>query len=287
FIDRFNQGLISEEGVLNFFFDDLIVKDEASAGAVSMIKFYDYVKSPEAVKRDFLALEKIKKVAYFPGKSGSNLKTKMNLLLQLLQDETRFNRVLIFARTRTIANNIFKYLTRKFAEETIRVIHANKAQNARINAMEAFKAGEVRIMVATDVVSRGIDVSLVSHVINFDVPLIYEDYVHRIGRTGRALQTGEAITFVTIAEKYHVGKIEGIIRQTIPIADLPADLDITETPFVESQAMLREIDDQRKIADPTFKGAFHEKKSVPTKKKRKPRPKVDPRSRAWKLKRKR
>lgn len=216
-----------------------------------------------------------------------NLKTKMNLLLQLLQDETRFNRVLIFARTRTIANNIFKYLTRKFAEETIRVIHANKAQNARINAMEAFKAGEVRIMVATDVVSRGIDVSLVSHVINFDVPLIYEDYVHRIGRTGRALQTGEAITFVTIAEKYHVGKIESIIRQTIPIADLPADLDITETPFVESQAMLREIDDQRKIADPTFKGAFHEKKSVPAKKKRKPRPKVDPRSRAWKLKRKR
>jgi ATP-dependent RNA helicase RhlE len=142
-------------------------------------------------------------------------------------------------------------------------------------------------MVATDVVSRGIDVSMVSHVINFDVPLIYEDYVHRIGRTGRALQIGEAITFVTIAEKYHVGKIEGIIRQTIPIADLPADLDITETPFVESQAMLREIDDQRKIADPTFKGAFHEKKSLPTKKKRKPRPKVDPRSRAWKLKRKR
>jgi ATP-dependent RNA helicase RhlE len=189
-----------------------------------------------------------------------NLKTKMNLLLHLLQDETTFNRVLVFARTRTIANNVYKYLTRKFYEGTIRVIHANKAQNTRINAMEAFKAGEVRIMVATDVVSRGIDVSMVSHVINFDVPLVYEDYVHRIGRTGRASQTGSAISFVTMDENYHIGKIEQIIRQAIKRDSIPAEVEITETPFTERQTMLREIDNQKKKENPDFKGAFHEKK---------------------------
>ncbi len=189
-----------------------------------------------------------------------NLKTKMNLLLHLLQGQEDFNRVLIFTRTRTIANNVFKYLTRKFEAESLRVIHANKAQSSRINAMEDFKAGKVRIMVATDVVSRGIDISLVSHVINFDVPLVYEDYVHRIGRTGRALQAGKAITFITVAEAYHVGKIQEIIRQEIPREPLPEGLDIVETPFEESQMMLREIDNQRKKDNPDFKGAFHEKK---------------------------
>jgi len=88
--------------------------------------------------------------------------------------------------------------------------------------------------------------------------------VHRIGRTGRANRTGEAITFVTMAEEYHVRKIEAIIKMAIPRQPLPAGTDITETPFDEKQAMLREVDSQRKKEDPTFKGAFHEKKNVPT-----------------------
>jgi len=123
-------------------------------------------------------------------------------------------------------------------------------------------------LVATDVASRGIDVAEVSHVINFDVPLIYEDYVHRIGRTGRANHTGQAITFMTPPEEYHIKKIETIIRMTIPREAVPSTIEIAETPTEENQAMLREIDEQRKKEDPTFKGAFHEKKSLGTAKAR-------------------
>jgi ATP-dependent RNA helicase RhlE len=191
-----------------------------------------------------------------------NFKTKINLLAHLLQDPN-FSRVIIFARTKQNADNISKFIERK-VEKSVRVIHANKGQNTRINAMSAFKEGGLRILVATDVAARGIDVSMVSHVVNFDVPIIYEDYVHRIGRTGRANQLGQAVTFCTKEEDYHVAKIEKIIRQGIPVADIPAGVDIEATPFDEEQQMLREIDQQRRREDPTFQGAFHEKKQRPT-----------------------
>ena len=191
-----------------------------------------------------------------------NFKTKINLLEYFLQNNEDFERVMIFVRSKVNAENIFKFLKRKvLTDETLRVIHSNKGQNTRINSMEAFKDGQVRVLVATDVASRGIDVTLVSHVINFDVPLIYEDYVHRIGRTGRANQEGNAITFVTIADEYHIKKIEGIIKKTIPRQDLPEDLKIEPTPFEEGQEYLKEIDNQRRKEDPDFQGAFHEKKN--------------------------
>jgi ATP-dependent RNA helicase RhlE len=103
-------------------------------------------------------------------------------------------------------------------------------------------------------------VSLVSHVINFDVPIVYEDYVHRIGRTGRAYNKGTAISFCNKAEEYHIGKIEQLIRMPIAVTPLPDNLEITETPFEERQAMLLEIDKQKKKENPNFKGAFHETK---------------------------
>ncbi|ADB41656.1 DEAD/DEAH box helicase [Spirosoma linguale] len=189
-----------------------------------------------------------------------NFRTKINMLDYLMRQED-FQRVIIFARTKGTADNIYKFLSRKVIEpEKIRVIHANKGQNTRINAMDAFKEGNIQVLVSTDVAARGIDVAEVSHVINFDLPLIYEDYVHRIGRTGRANRTGEAITFLTKAEEYHVQKIERIIKATIPRQPLPAGVVVAETPFEEEQAMLREIDEQRRKEDPTFLGAFHEKK---------------------------
>jgi ATP-dependent RNA helicase RhlE len=191
-----------------------------------------------------------------------NFRTKINLLELLVQDATVFERGMVFVRSRENAENIYKFLKRKVVtEDEVRVIHANKGQNTRINAMEAFKEGKVRILIATDVAARGIDVTQVSHVVNFDVPLIYEDYVHRIGRTGRANQEGNAITFVTIADDYHIAKIEKIIRMTIPRQPLPEALEVPETPFEEQQALLRELDEQRRKDDPTFKGAFHEKKN--------------------------
>jgi ATP-dependent RNA helicase RhlE len=188
-----------------------------------------------------------------------NLRTKINFLEHLLRDTAVFNRVLIFTRTKEVADNVYKYLERKgFAP--IRVIHSNKGQNTRINAVSEFKEGNLRILVSTDVTARGIDVIKVSHVINFDVPILYEDYVHRIGRTGRAFQEGKAITFATPAEMYHVAKIEKLIREKIPLKSLPAEVEIEETPAFEAKEMAREIDWQKKKEDPTFKGAFHERK---------------------------
>jgi ATP-dependent RNA helicase RhlE len=121
--------------------------------------------------------------------------------------------------------------------------------------------------VSTDVAARGIDVNDVSHVINFDVPFVTEDYVHRIGRTGRALQLGEAITFCTPAEEYYLRKIEKLIRQSIPVFDVPSDVFIEQTPFEERQEQAREIDLQKRKENPEFKGAFHEKKTLNQRKK--------------------
>ncbi|MFC6996153.1 DEAD/DEAH box helicase [Rufibacter roseus] len=191
-----------------------------------------------------------------------NLRTKIGLLEHLFHDKEAFNRVLIFTRSKTNADNVSSFLDRK-GEGGVRVVHGNKGQNTRINAVEAFREGEVRYLVATDVAARGIDISGVSHVINFDVPIIYEDYVHRIGRTGRAEQTGASITFANEAEIYHIRRIEKLIKMQIPEDPLPEEVEVFKTPYEEQQEIDKEIDNQKKRANPEFKGAFHEKKSLP------------------------
>ncbi|MBX2961496.1 MAG: DEAD/DEAH box helicase [Cyclobacteriaceae bacterium] len=190
-----------------------------------------------------------------------NLKTKINFLEHLLSDRETFTRVMIFTRNKGTADNVFHYLDRKDLGP-VRVIHSNKGQNSRINAMNEFKEGKLRVLVSTDVTARGIDVTGVSHVINFDVPVVYDDYVHRIGRTGRAFHEGTAITFVTEAELYHVKKIERLIREQIPVKRIPTAVEITKTPFEEAQGMAREIDRQKRKENPDFKGAFHERRGA-------------------------
>lgn len=209
-----------------------------------------------------------------------NLRTKIELLEHLIQDEETFKRVIIFTRSKKNAESVSKFLEHRNYGE-VRAIHGNKGQNTRINSMEAFKGGDVRFLVATDVASRGIDVSMVSHVINFDVPLIYEDYVHRIGRTGRAENEGAAITFATDAEMYHVGKIEKIIRMQIPEIPMPAEVKVFETPFEEQQAMARDVDRQKRRENPDFKGAFHEKKGRHKSNFEKGKKKGDPKNSFW------
>lgn len=194
-----------------------------------------------------------------------NLKTKINLLSWFFSHE-QSEKVIVFAKTKETANNIFKYIERKVTP-SVKVIHGNKDQNARLNAIDTFKQGQTKVLVATDVSSRGIDVSDVSHVINFDVPLVYEDYVHRIGRTGRIFREGAAWTFANPAEEYHISKIEELIRKKIPQHELPPDVEVEATPFEEKQAILREIDYQRRKENPDFKGAFHEKKQTGNSKK--------------------
>ena len=192
-----------------------------------------------------------------------NLKTKINLLQYLLKDEG-FDRVMVFVRSKEMANNVFKFLSRKTKGE-IGVIHANKGQNSRINAFKKFKEGSLRLLVSTDVSSRGLDISQVSHVINFEVPLVYEDYVHRIGRTGRAENLGTAITFANKAEILHLHKIEGMIREKIEEKPLPVNLEIVPAEAWETKKIEREIDQFKRRESPDFKGAFHEKKKKPSK----------------------
>jgi ATP-dependent RNA helicase RhlE len=192
--------------------------------------------------------------------SVPNLMTKINLLGHVL-DADQYQKTIVFCRTKEVADNVFKFLERKVVGSAqVRVIHANKGQNTRINAINEFKEEKIKVLVATDVAARGIDVSGVDLVLNFDIPLIYEDYVHRIGRTGRAKASGTAISFMLPSEEYHVKKIEKIIRTNIPLEKLPTSVKISETPFEENQAILKEIDNQRKKEDPNFQGAFHEKK---------------------------
>jgi ATP-dependent RNA helicase RhlE len=188
-----------------------------------------------------------------------NLKTKINFIEYLLKDRDTYTRVMIFTRTKANADAVYKYIERKNLGP-VKVVHSNKGQNTRINAVNEFKDGSLRVLVTTDVTARGIDVLSVSHVINFDVPILYEDYVHRIGRTGRAFQDGIAITLVTKPEEYHIKKIEKLIREKIALKELPNGVEVSKTSFEEAQAMAREIDDQKRRDDPTFKGAFHEKK---------------------------
>ena len=219
----------------------------------------DFLKNPTVIEVSTQATpaETVRQALYFV----PNLKTKLNLLQQLLKQDEEVKRLIIFCKTKTVADNIFHFLEKRYGTKEVRVIHANKGQNTRINSINSFKDGEVRILVATDVASRGLDVSNVSHVINFDVPIIIEDYVHRIGRTGRAFQTGDAITFCNPAEEHYIQKIEKLIRQQIPISELPGGVFIEETPYEERQAIAKDIDMQKRKDDPDFMGAFHEKKA--------------------------
>ncbi len=188
-----------------------------------------------------------------------NYRTKLNLIKHLLKDEETFTRVVVFVKTKEHADGVFKVIDRKTEGET-RLIHSNKAQNTRINAIQAFKSGNVRILITTDVSARGMDVSQVSHVINFDLPSDYDDYIHRIGRTARAGNKGDAITLIDSSDEWHWRKIQEMIRQDIELQELPEDVEIVESEFKENQDQLKEIDRQKKIDDPTYQGAFHQKK---------------------------
>jgi ATP-dependent RNA helicase RhlE len=143
---------------------------------------------------------------------------KSALLVELLRDD-QMDSVLIFTRTKHGADRVVRHLERAGIEAT--ALHADKTQAQRTRALEAFKLGEARILVATDIAQRGLDVSGISHVINYDVPQQPEDYVHRIGRTGRAAQTGDAFTFMSTDEIAMVRTIERMLGQPIPRISVP------------------------------------------------------------------
>ena len=137
---------------------------------------------------------------------------KFKLLRHLLKDES-MDSVLLFARTKHRADRIVRDLQR--AKISAAVIHGNRSQSQRVAALEAFRRGRTRVLVATDIAARGIDVEGISHVVNYDVPMQPEDYVHRIGRTGRAQAIGQAYTLVTSLDSRMIHRIEYILKQKI------------------------------------------------------------------------
>ncbi len=138
---------------------------------------------------------------------------KFDLLAAILQ-RTNFDSVLIFCRTKHGADKIAHKL--KSERHSVAVLHSNRTQRERIEALDGFKSGKYEVMVATDIAARGIDVEGVTHVVNYDVPQHPEDYVHRIGRTGRAQKVGDAFTLATAEEMADIHSIERFIGQTIP-----------------------------------------------------------------------
>lgn len=156
-----------------------------------------------------------------------NYFTKVNLLEFLLAQDATMSKVLVFVATKKLADQLFESLSFKFAG-TLGVIHSNKEQNHRFNTVKQFKEGNYRFIIATDIVARGIDIAEVTHVINFDTPDVPENYMHRIGRTGRFDKKGMAITFTTEKEMPAILAIEQLMKYEIPVLDLPANLTISE-----------------------------------------------------------
>ena len=155
--------------------------------------------------------EKVDQEVFFVEKND-----KRALLVDVLRDEA-MSRVLVFSRTKHGANRIAEHLEKE--RIGAEAIHGNKSQNARERALANFKSGKIRVLVATDIAARGIDIDEVTHVVNFDVPEVPETYVHRIGRTARAGASGMAMTFVEHDERVDWRNIIKLTRQDIPVVE--------------------------------------------------------------------
>ncbi len=197
-------------------------------------------------------LENITQLAY----PAENFNTKVNLLEHLLADKTRFTKVLVFAPSKRLADLVFERLESTFPGHAT-LIHGNRAQNARFRALENFEKGDKRILVATDLVSRGLDIQGVSHVIAMNAAGEPEGYIHRIGRTGRADETGESILMFSPKELGNVANIEGLMRKEITKLDFPEEVTVSDEliPEERPQIFMPTLDVKLRETG----GAFHEK----------------------------
>jgi len=161
---------------------------------------------------------------------------KSQLLLTLLERDL-INEALVFTRTKHRANRLWEFLTKRGINAAR--IHGNRSQAQRTDALAGFKNGDYRILVATDIAARGIDVEALGHVVNFDVPLVAEDYIHRVGRTARAERTGEAFTFMSPEEQGDIRTIERAVGKALPRVTLP-DFDYAAKPTAKLEIPIAE-----------------------------------------------
>ncbi len=190
-----------------------------------------------------------------------NFLTKVNLLNDLLSDQETFKKVLIFISNKKLADILYDELLELRGNE-MRVIHSNKSQNHRIQSVEDFNEGKNRILIATDLMSRGLDIKDISHVINFDTPNFPENYMHRIGRTGRAEQEGHSILFYTEKEIEFKDAIEKLMDYEIPEIEFPEDVEEVPQLIPEEKERTKEINASRtkNVDKNALPPGFHEKK---------------------------
>lgn len=215
----------------------------------------EYFELPEEVTLapSGTPLEKIEQLAY----KVPNFLTKINLLSHILENDESTQRVLIFANNKKTVDLISNSIEEQYPEQ-FGVIHSNKSQNYRLNTMASFQAGELRGIITTDVMARGLDISDVTHVINFEFTDIPEQYIHRIGRTGRADKTGIAISFISPKEEEIQIEAELLMEKEITLLPFPEQVIIAERllEFEKDRKKVKQL-----LKKPKFEGgaAFHEK----------------------------
>src|SRR5690606_19385662 len=214
----------------------------------------DYFNFPEQVSLapSGTPLEKIKQQAY----ATPNFLTKLNIVKNLLTNDATTSRVLFFVNNKRLADFVLEHLEEDFPEQ-FGVIHSNKTQNYRLNTMQLFQDGELRGLVTTDVMARGLDITDITHVFNLQLPEIPEQYIHRIGRTGRADKEGCAVSFISPKEEEMQLEIEELMDFEIPILEIPAEVKIAEQRLEFEKDRVKMKTNKRKI-DTERGEAFHE-----------------------------
>ncbi|PCJ27008.1 MAG: DEAD/DEAH box helicase [Flavobacteriales bacterium] len=189
-----------------------------------------------------------------------NFYTKVNLLEYLLRDKEAFSKVLVFVANKKSADRLFSVLEEEYGGE-MGVIHSNKSQNYRIRSIEQFDNGKNRVLVSTDVMARGLDLDKISHVINFDTPTFPENYMHRIGRTGRAEEEGKSILFYTKDEKEYKESIEQLMDFKIQKIPFPTTVEYSKQLTPEERPEEGESKNYNRNEKRVERGdSFHEKK---------------------------
>lgn len=198
-------------------------------------------------------LENITQITY----NVPNFNTKVNLLKHLLETNESMERVLVFVNNKKISDMLHTRIEEDF-EGQFGVIHSNKSQNYRLSTMAEFQEGNLRGLITTDIMARGLDISNISHVINFELPEFPELYMHRIGRTGRADASGTAISFITPREEEFKVEVEVLMNQELAIAEFPEEVEISAK-LIEPEKDKQPIKFLMKKQKLTGDGAFHEK----------------------------
>ena len=187
-----------------------------------------------------------------------NYFTKVNLLSHLLSDKDEMKKVLVFVSSKKIADKLYDAISEFYLSE-IAVIHSNKSQNYRFRSINQYDEGKVRILIATDIIARGLDLDKISHVINFDTPTYAENYMHRIGRTGRAEESGKSILFYTEREERYKDSIENLMGMEIISVQIPEEVEITTQLTIDEKRERGKRIDRNSKEVVRGNSGFHEK----------------------------